>query len=198
MLIEGLRVTSLDRTVYDVIRTASPEAGIVVFDDALRKKAWDDRAHTYDESKAEEFRALVRKRVVAGTGARGIRQARVLTELADGRAQLPGEAVSRFWMLQLGVPAPQLQLRVELGESRFALLDQAWPELGRWMEFDGAIKLTDPEFMSGRSADEVLADQQEREWLVTRATGWRCDHYGFDQLASLDVFAAYLRSIGMR
>ncbi|GAA5204892.1 hypothetical protein [Microbacterium kyungheense] len=197
-LIDGLRVTSLDRTVYDVIRTGSPEAGIVAFDDALRKTAWDEVALTYDHTSAEAFRTLVRERVVAGTRARGIRQARVLTELADGRTQLPGEAVSRLWMLQLGVPPPQLQLRVELGDGRFALLDQAWPERGRWMEFDGAIKIADADFMSGRTAAQVAADQHERERLVVRATGWRCDRYGFEQLASLDVFAGYLRSIGMR
>ncbi|MCP2638049.1 hypothetical protein K0817_015960 [Microbacterium sp. HD4P20] len=198
VVIDGLRVTSLDRTVYDVIRTATPEAAIAVYDAALRAVAWDDDTRTYDVAKAEAFRDLVDARISRGAGARGIRQARFISEIADGRAQLPGESVTRLWMLQLGVPAPELQYRIDFSDGGFVLLDFAWPKLGRWMEFDGEAKLTEPEFMGGRTVAEVLADQALREERVRQVTGWRCDRHGFERMPSFEEFAVYLRTIRLR
>lgn len=195
--IDGVRVTTLDRTVYDVIRSVSLEAAAVVFDAALRMIAWDDEGNTYDLDAAERFRALVNARIRAGSGARGIRQARFIAEFADGRAQLPGESVARLWMWQLGLPAPRLQHRVELPRGRYALLDFAWPELGRWAEFDGEAKYTDAELRGGRTAAQVMADQKERENLVRARTGWRCDRWSFSQMPDIDAFARHLRSIGL-
>lgn len=197
VLIDGLRVTSLDRTVYDVIRTSTLEAAVVCFDAALRQVAWNDADNTYDAEAAERFRKKVTDRIRANAGARGIRQARFVAEFADGRAQLPGESISRLWMWQLGLPAPQLQYRVDFPDGTYALLDFAWPELGRWAEFDGEIKYTDPEILAGREPDEILAAQHQRERSVRRVTGWRVDRWGFDEMATLDEFAQHLRSIGL-
>ncbi|MEV5071034.1 hypothetical protein MRBLMI12_002653 [Microbacterium sp. LMI12-1-1.1] len=197
VLIDGIRVTSLDRTVYDVIRTASMETALVVYDAALRKLAWNEATRSYDGAKAAEFRALVGARIIRGAGARGIRRARFLAAIADGRAQLPGETITRLWMRQLGVPEPELQYRIDFPDGTFALLDLAWPALGRWVEFDGAFKLTDEDVMGGRTAAEVSADQQKREDRVRRLTGWRCDRHGFERMPSIDAFADYLRSIGL-
>ncbi|MEV4687193.1 hypothetical protein [Microbacterium sp. LWH3-1.2] len=197
VLIDGLRVTSLDRTVYDVIRTASMETALVVYDAALRKCAWNEATRSYDEARAAGFRALVDTRIVRGAGARGIRQARLLSAIGDGRAQLPGETITRLWLLQLGVAKPELQHRIGFPDGAFALLDLAWPALGRWVEFDGAFKLTDEDVMGGRTADDVRADQQSREDRVRRLTGWRCDRHGFERMLSIDAFAEYLRSIGL-
>src|SRR6188472_4029406 len=128
-VIDGLRVTTLERTVYDVIRTASLETAVVCFDAALRRVAWDERARECIPSAAGGLRDVVMNRIATNTGARGIRQARFVAGFADGRAQLPGESVSRLWMWQLGMPPPELQWRVDLGAGRFALLDFAWPQL---------------------------------------------------------------------
>ncbi len=137
------------------------------------------------------------RRIVASRGGRGTRQARFVVGFADGRAQLPGESISRLWMWQLGIPDPRLQLRVDLRAGRYALLDFAWPQLGRWAEFDGEVKYTDPEMLDGRTIDEVRAHQTQREQAVREATGWRVDRWGFPQMRSIDAFAAHLRSIGL-
>lgn len=197
MLIDGMRVTVLDRTVYDVIRTGPLEAAASCFDAALRKVAWDEQARTYDDDSAERFRRLVRARIAANAGARGIRQARFVTTFADGRAQLPGESIARLWMHLLGVPAPELQYRVERGGGRFALLDFAWPELRRWAEFDGRGKYDDPTVRGDRTRAEVLEEQAEREAHVRALTGWSSDRFGFDQMPGIDAFADHLRSIGL-
>jgi len=195
-VIDGLRVTTLERTVYDVIRTASLETAVVCFDAALRRVAWDERAREYTPSAAGGLRDVVMNRIATNTGARGIRQARFVAGFADGRAQLPGESVSRLWMWQLGMPPPELQWRVDLGAGRFALLDFAWPQLRRWAEFDGEVKYTDPEMLNGRTAEQVRESQDLRERAVRRATGWRVDRWGFDRMHTLDAFARYLRGLG--
>ncbi|WP_344782034.1 hypothetical protein [Microbacterium kribbense] len=195
--IDGLRVTSLERTVYDATREFSLEAAVVAFDAALRKVAWNGQDNTYDVARAEEFRASVVRRIHEHPGARGIRQARVTASFADGRADGPGKSLSRLWMWLLGVAEPELQYRVELGGGRYALLDFAWPELRRWAEFDGDVKYTDPQMLAERSVDEVLADQRMREIKVRRATGWDVDRWGFDRMPDIEEFARWLRSIGL-
>jgi hypothetical protein len=195
--IRGVRVTSLARTVYDVIRVVSLEAAVAVFDAALRAAAWSDETRSYDEAAAERLREAVAARIRMHPGARGIRQARFVTEFADGRAQLPGESIVRLWMHQLGLPAPVLQLRVDFPDGGYAQLDFCWPQLRRWMEFDGVFKYVDRELLAGRSPDEVLADQSRRERRVRAATGWECDRCGFAQAGTIADFADFLRGIGM-
>ncbi|GAA3906847.1 hypothetical protein [Microbacterium invictum] len=196
-IIDGIRVTTLDRTVYDAIRAVSLEAAVVIFDAALRAVAWDDTKHALDVDAAEEFRARVTRRIDAHIGARGIRQARFVTEIADGRAQLPGESVARLWMLLLGAPTPELQYRVDNGSGRIALLDFALPHLGRWLEFDGNAKYEDPYLLGERKAEDVKADQDDRERWVRRVTGWRPDRFGFAEMPDIEAFAQYLRSISL-
>jgi hypothetical protein len=195
VLIDGLRVTTLDRTIYDVIRLGSLEGAVIAFDAALRKVAWDAGTNTYDKSAAEAFRALVRRRVRAHTGARGIRQARFVVEFADGRAQLPGESLLRLRMWQAGLPVPILQYRVELGGQRYALLDCALPARGRWLEFDGEIKYTDAAMMVGGSLEATLAAQAERQAAVESATGWRCDRPRWRHVRTIDAFTRYQHDI---
>ncbi|WP_447587696.1 hypothetical protein [Microbacterium lacticum] len=98
-------------------------------------------------------------------------------------------------MHQLGIPRPELQYRVDLAGGRYALLDFAWPHLGRWQEFDGESKYADPDLLAGRTPEQVLHEQQVREREVIRATGWSVTRHGFAQMATFDAFAAYLRSI---
>lgn len=196
-VIDGMRVTSLDRTVYDVIRLSTLETAVACFDAALRTVAWDEAARSYDQAAAEQLRSLVATRIEDAAGARGIRQARFVTPFADGRAQLPGESIARLWMHLLGAPAPVLQFRVERGGGRFALLDFAWPTLGRWAEFDGEAKYRDPLLIGDRSREEVLREQHSREADVCRVTGWSVDRFGFERMPDIDAFATYLRSVGL-
>lgn len=196
-VIDGIRVTSLERTVYDAIRSLPLEAAVVIFDAALRATAWDARTHEVDDAAAEEFRGRVIRRIQKHAGARGIRQARFVAEIADGRAELPGESVARLWMLLLGAPVPELQYRVEGGAGRLAFLDFAFPALERWLEFDGRSKYSDPYLLGGRTAEDVLADQDDRETWVRRVTGWHADRFGFADMPDISTFARYLRSIGL-
>jgi len=196
-VIDGIRVTTLARTVYDVIRTVSLEAAVVVFDAALHKAAWDSDTNTYDTDAAERFRDAVRMRIAERPGARGLKQARFVAEFADGRSGSPHESVSRLWMWELGVPTPELQYRVDLPGDRYALLDFAWPALRKWGESDGQVKYTDPVLLAGRTAEEVMELQAERQAAVEQATKWTCHRWGTAALVDLPEFARYMRTAGL-
>ncbi|UUT35911.1 hypothetical protein [Microbacterium elymi] len=100
-------------------------------------------------------------------------------------------------MWQLGMPTPVLQYRVELPGGGYALLDFAWPDLGRWGEFDGKIKYQDPALLDGRTSERVMADQRQRQRRIERSTGWECGRWGFDEMTTIADFAKHLRTIGL-
>ena len=193
--LDGLLVTTLDRTVYDVIRMLPPEGGLAAFDAALRRVAWDDDSRALDREASDALRVAVWRRVFANPGARGIRRARLVTELADGGAQLPGESVSRYRMWELQIPTPELQ-RAVLTDIGAAYLDFAWPRLRRFGEFDGAVKLVDPGFTHGRTPAEVVRDQAVRRAAIERATGWTGMTWGMPALSDAGTFLSTLLAQG--
>ncbi len=195
--IEGVAVTSLERTIFDVIRVGSLETAVVAFDAALRHLAWSEKTNTYDQEIAREFTDAVSRRICEHSGARGIRQARFVTDFADGRAQLPGESLMRLRAWQVNLPAPLLQHRVDFGDHGYALLDAAFPGLHRWLEFDGAVKYSDDAMLAGRTVDEVLSDQRRRQSRVEQVTMWRCDHVVWSNVVTIDAFVAFQREISL-
>lgn len=195
-LVGQLRATNLARTLFDVLCAETAETAIAAMDAALRAVAWRGRG-VYDERAAAVLLEDVAARVGLAAGARGIRRARFVASIADGRAQLPGESISRLWMLQLGAEKPVLQHSVPLEGGRWAYLDFAWPRLRRFGEFDGDGKYLDPALTAGRSPRAVLRAQREREGRIVAATGWTPVRWGWERLASRATFAAFLRSHGL-
>lgn len=104
---DGLRVTSLARTVLDCIRVLPPEAAVALADAAERTMAQVRR--DWDEDAVAAWRRGMEGRVLLTAGARGIRQARWVSAFADGRAQLPGESVSRLQLVRIGFAVPELR-----------------------------------------------------------------------------------------
>ena len=185
--VDGFTVTTLERTVFDVIRLATPAAAIVAMDAALHRVADDAGADG-----AAAFRDAVRTRIRAAAGARGIRQGRFVAEFADERTDSPGESLMRWRVWQCSLGAAQPQYRVPLPGGRYALLDLALPERQVWLEFDGAVKTSDPRMLAGRSPELVLAAQDARQRAVERATGWRCVRLGWAEVRTLGGFQAAL------
>lgn len=195
--IDGVRVTSLERTIFDVIRAGSLETAVVGFDAALHHLAWSNDTNTYDKEIARQFTDAVRRRISAHSGARGIRQARFVADFADGRARLPGESLTRLRAWQVNLPTPLLQYRVDFDDQGYALLDVAFPGLQRWLEFDGAVKYTDSAMLAGRTADEVMSDQRRRQSRVEQVTTWHCDHVVWADVVTIDAFLAFQREISL-
>ena len=193
----GIRCTSLERTVIDVARTTRMEAALAAMDAAFRLVAWDDATRTYAESRARHLRARLWARLAKMPGRRGVRQARMVVELADGRAQLPGESVSRLYLITLGF-APRLQVEVAGPGVGAFFVDFGLDEVGAWGEFDGEAKYTDPRFTGGRSREEIMVSQALRQQWIERTTGRRFARWGSAHLDSELALAARLARFGIR
>ncbi|MEV8270791.1 hypothetical protein AB0P19_10845 [Microbacterium oleivorans] len=162
----GLVLTAPARTVADVLRTTPRDTAIAIADAALRAVAWDARQRLYDADAAEYLRAEIARRLT--TGARGVRQARELLELADGRSESAGESVSRLRLHDLGFRRIRLQVSVGPYFVDFGLDDAAV-----WGEYDGEVKYRDVAMRHGRALEDVLRAEKEREDWIRGLTGRR-------------------------
>lgn len=143
--------TSIPRTASDCARTLATVPATVIVDSLLRRGL--------------TLEALA-SAIASSPTTRGIARARTVLELADGRAESPGETRLRILMAELGIPEPVLQLRfvTAAGVHR---VDFAWPEAKLIVEFDGDGKYTD----YGPTGQAILAERRRETALME--LGWR-------------------------
>jgi hypothetical protein len=157
--IDGLLVTSLCATVVDVASTVGFAQAVTVADAALRRSE-----HPLD---GVPRTALNREQLLTELGRvganHGAAKARRAIEFADGRADRPGESMSRVSMQLARVSAPQLQTSLIGASGKSYVVDFWWEEFNVIGEFDGKNKYTDPEYMNGRTPQRVLYDEKVRE-----------------------------------
>ncbi|MEG3613912.1 hypothetical protein [Isoptericola haloaureus] len=142
-VVDGIPVTSKERTLVDCLRTMWPAAALVVADSLFRLRA----------DPAEVSRIMA-----DSVGKRGMVQARRLLELCDPRSGSPGETVARLAAVDDGLPRPVCQMPVET-RSGTRYVDFGWPEVGAGVEFDGDVKYSGGEY---GLPDDVLRRQQQR------------------------------------
>jgi len=104
-------------------------------------------------------------------GARGVRGAREAVAFADGRAESPGESLSRARMHELGFPPPRLQVEFARGSEGSDRVDFDWPEFGLFGEFDGDAKYLDARMRAGRPIEQIILAEKKRTERITRR--WR-------------------------
>ena len=157
--LEGLRLTSLWRTVFDCLTTFPAADALAIVDRAARLSG-------------ASARQIVEYLRTAHRGGRHVRRATEVAALADGRAESGGESIARHAMHELGFASPELQVWVEdpVEPGKWFRVDFLWllPDgsviIG---ELDGRQKSERPELMSGRSAVRVLQDERLRESHLT-------------------------------
>ncbi|MEQ7124566.1 type IV toxin-antitoxin system AbiEi family antitoxin domain-containing protein [Actinopolymorpha sp. B11F2] len=122
----GVAVTSVARTVLDLARLSSFDAGVVVADCGLRRGV----------NRSELVTELLACRDWAGS-----RTASRVVAFADGRSESPGESLARVAFDELRLPTPELQavFRTRDG-SVVARTDFLFREYGTVAEFDGRRK----------------------------------------------------------
>jgi very-short-patch-repair endonuclease len=149
--VQGLRTTTLERTMADCARMLSYQKALVIFDHGLRLGA-----------RTAKLEALAN----ASGGQRGIRTLRKALENADPRSESPGETLSRELMQRLRIkpPVPQLEVQSRAGRHR---LDFAWKEEKLALEFDGRTK-----YFDYKPVDEVIFQERRREKALME-DGWR-------------------------
>lgn len=162
--VAGFTVTTVARTVVDLARSGW-KAGLVAADHALRA--------------GMVTRAQLAEAVDGLGGSNGVKAARMVVRLADGRAESPGESISRGLIYQLGFVMPQLQVDVVMPDGVTYRCDFGWEDGALVGEFDGKAKYQrDPR---GQSSQEVLWAEKRREDAI-RSTGRRMVRWVFADL----------------
>lgn len=190
-----LGVTSLDRTVYDMLRTLPGASAVALGDHALRAVALRDGADRLDVASADSFRALLAARVSAGGGARHIRRARFVVPFLDPRAESVGESASRLLLHALGYAPPRLQVPVPGPRGETYRLDFGLE--GAWGEFAGLAKYSDPRMLHGRTPQQALRDEKEREDWIRGSTGLPVVRWTFDDLDAPAALGRRLARFGL-
>lgn len=177
VLLDGIAVTSLARTVVDLGRTLTLEQAVAAADAALRQGVPAD----------ELVEVLARC-----PGWPGVGRARRVLALMDGRSESAGESVSRIRLWQDGLPTPELQLVVRgAGGAVVGRADFGWEEQRTLGEFDGRVKygrLLRP----GQSVEDVVHQEKLREDAL-RDLGWQVVRWTWADLHREGVVADRLR-----
>ncbi|MFH8249148.1 hypothetical protein ACH3VR_02115 [Microbacterium sp. B2969] len=192
---DGILCTTLERTTFDVIRVVGRETAVAFADAALRRVALAGRRYEVDA--AEEWRSRMLERVVLARGARGVRQAEDVIRFADGRAQLPGESVTRLQLARLGYGRVGLQVPVPGPSGAEYFVDLELEEVGALLEFDGQGKYLDEALRSGRTLEVVLLDEKRREDWIRGTTQKRLARVEDEHIMTPEALGARLAGFGI-
>lgn len=174
MELRGLTVTTPIRTAWDLGRLQRRDQALSGMDAMLRLGLF---SHEHLLAGIERFKRQ-----------RGVVQLRWLAPLTDGRAESPGESALRLRWYDAGLPAPDLQIPIDVAGREIARLDLGLEELRFAAEYDGH------EWHS--SAAQQEHDGFRRGWLSDQR-GWTIEAfdagnvYGLRQDADIRLRAAY-------
>ena len=148
VVVHGIRVTPVARTVVDLARSASLPTAVAAADHALRHGLC-----TRDD--------LVREANAVPARLRGRPQVALVIDLADGDSMSAGESLSRVQMFRLGLPRPRLQAKHEDEQGLIGYVDFDWD--GVIGEFDGKLKYRVPADADPSEAAEIVWREKKRE-----------------------------------
>jgi Protein of unknown function (DUF559) len=153
VLVNGFRCVPPVRWAVDLARTARRLDALPILDAALRAEL----------VLPEELQAEVGQHA----GLKGVRQARRLVRLADGRAECRQESQLRLVLIDGGLPAPEPQVWVIDGNgvARYRL-DLAYRERKVGIEYDGGSHL---------DRERLRYDRDRTNWLD--ANGWTMRYF---------------------
>ena len=157
--LDGLLVTTPAQTVVDLALRFRFQDAVVAMDSALHHKRSPAALTTRDD---------VLQRVLASEGTRGWRRALVAGDFATHLSDSAEESHSRVQIHLLGFPAPELQREFRDARGFVAQTDFFWREFDHVGECDGRAKYTDPALRNGRTAEEVLVAERNRENRLRR------------------------------
>ena len=161
--VDGLRVTSLERTVADLARTEPYAWGVCAADAALRSGASD---------------LMLLDLAARGRRTPGNKRFRDVLAFADAKAESPLESLSRVSIARAGLPTPVLQHQVRSAHGMVvATSDFGWPELRTVGEADGRLKYADDP-VRGRTAGDAIVAEKARDQAIRDCGVWVV-HWGW-------------------
>ncbi|MFJ4158797.1 hypothetical protein [Microbacterium testaceum] len=176
-------------------RWDSRESAVAVADAGLRAVAWTT-SNTYDLDKAETFRESAIDAL--DVSPRGRSRGRRVLEFADGRAERPGESISRIRLDELGFTSPSLQVAVDGPRGKTYWLDFGLDEANAWGEFDGKVKYRELADASGHSSREVVEAEKRREDWIRGTTGRTVVRWGWEHISDAATLGRRLAAFGVR
>jgi hypothetical protein len=146
--VDGIPVTTLDRTIVDLALTESFESAVVAADWALQHGATKESLRAaLDELAPKRGRARV-EAVIA---------------FADSRSGSVGESWSRVQIERSGFPPPLLQAKFVDSDGLIGYVDFYWPDFRVIGEFDGFEKYSNQLYLAGRVPSETVIAEKVRE-----------------------------------
>lgn len=184
-IVRGLKVCSPYKALFDSARTLEFVDALPLCDRALRSGSIRQEALV-------QF-VLDRKRW------RGWQNALRVAQCASPKAESGGESAARALMIELGFEVPHLQAVFTDKDGRKRRADFLWKRAdGRIVigEFDGRQKYLDPSMTHGRTPQEILREEKEREDELSLYGVWLL-RFGPDLLKNPALFAAKLNRAGV-
>ncbi len=192
----GVLCTSLGRTVIDLARLLPTDAAVALADAAERQMAV--RGRVWDRDARAVWREELAERLGRARGSRGVRAGRRVVAFADGRAELPGESVSRLQLARLGFAPPELQVRFGAPGGGDYFVDFRLPDARALGEFDGKTKYVDEAIRQGRPLDDILLAEKQREDWIRGLSQERFARWGDEHIGSPAALGARLAAFGIR
>jgi hypothetical protein len=144
VVVDGVRVTSVARTVVDCARVLAFPDAVVIADAALQRKLVVPEA--LDAVAARQ------------AGWPGAPAARRVVRFADGLAESPGESLSRVVFVELELPTPELQVHLQGGSGTTYRTDFYWEKYRTVGDFDGAVKYRGADGANAVVAEKIRED----------------------------------------
>ena len=207
-VVNGLRVTTIERTITDCARILPPRDGLVVADSGMRALLEPDRAKPDLISDAlRDLSARLREGLECGPP-RGRRRARVVLDHASPFAESAKESALRWIAVAFGLPRPVLQLPVDTRLGTF-YVDLGWKVAMRgpdgmvqvWLvliEYDGTVKYlplaAENSLSSAHDAAAAVVAEKRREDAIREVE--RTAMRRFESADLHDVAAAFARICG--
>ena len=181
VLVQGVRVTGVARTVVDLARTGGLPSAVAAADHALRHGLCS-RADLRAEADAVPPRV------------RGRPAAALVADLADADSMSVGESLSRVQMFRLGVPRPRLQVPHDDDQGLIGVVDFDWQ--GVVGEFDGKLKYRVPPDATPEEAAEIVWREKKREDRLR--VGSRVARWTWEVALDRDRLSRVLAAQGVR
>lgn len=139
-VVDGMQVTTPERTVFDIGRTLPCDGAVPLLDAVVNAT----------KTKTADVLALADQR----PGVPGVRRLRSTLELVDGGAESPPESRLRLLLIRAGLPPPETQIEFydEYGHA-FIRVDMGWRQWKVAVEYDGV---------------QHWSDRRQRSWDIDR------------------------------
>lgn len=171
LVVNGIRVTTPERTAFDIGRSIPRIRSVPVLDALVNAT----------NLKVADVSAIAD----AKPGVRGVRRLRSMLKFVDGGAESPPESRVRLLLVDAGLPPPETQIEFtdEFGIARIRV-DMGWRDWQVAVEYDGV---------------QHWSDRYQRSWDIDRiamleAIGWVVVRVSAEMLSRPDVIVERVRT----